>query len=75
MHQQVCRPPFTLQHNLVAHDNKVEYIGPGSVGGGWDVELLDSEAQICTDACSLTLHVRFAEFMHKCCSHTRCLDE
>ena len=57
----------------LAHDIK-ESIGFVSVRGSWDV-LLDSEAKICTDACSLTLHVRLAEFMHKCCSYTCCLDE
>ncbi len=39
-----------IQHQL-AHDNKVKFIGPESVRGGWDRELLDPEAQFCADEC------------------------
>ena len=64
-----------FQHQL-ARDNKIEFVGPDSVRGDWSRGLLDPDAQICKDECSccLTLHVRIAEFMHKCCSHTCCLD-
>jgi len=45
----------SIQHDLVAHYSKVEYIGPGSVRGGWDRKMLDPEAQSCTDECHSSL--------------------
>jgi hypothetical protein len=81
MRQQVCRPPCTLQHDLVAHYSKVEFIGPGfSVRGGWGRRLFwilgnkFVQNVVCCSCCLSSL-VRFAEFMHKCYSHTCCLDE